>query len=199
MQAVLQIGSRVSNLRGLMPGAPERAAGNHDGTANLKGSRRSSNVSGHRQPLVRHRPRNAGQYFRTGYSTIVRNRRMRALCCDVNGEVASGSSMRFTSVIPDFVGNQTFSRRSAGDAFTNHPYLGGVPHTLTLRWSRLFSTKIVWLAAGSTAHKVIYGMHPGTRNGRATETRGRAARRCYVSRGRLIPHRGAHQTIERPT
>jgi N-methylhydantoinase B len=116
--------------------------------------------------------------FRTGYSTIVRESKdASALLVDVNGDVVGEHLIHALHIgcIPDFVktiraefGDEIFP----GDAFfTNHPYVGGVPHTLDIAVvTPVFVDGRLVAFAGSTAHKSdLGGVHPGTGNGRAVE------------------------------
>lgn len=116
--------------------------------------------------------------FRTGYSTIVRESKdASALLVDANGDVVGEHLIHALHIgcIPDFV--RSIRERFGddlhpGDAFfTNHPYWGGVPHTLDVA----VAAPIFWdgrliAFAGSTAHKSdLGGVHPGTGNGRAAD------------------------------
>jgi N-methylhydantoinase B len=116
--------------------------------------------------------------FRTGYSTIVRESKdASALLVDAGGDVVGEHLVHALHIgcIPDFV--RSIKARFAadihpGDAFfTNHPYDGGVPHTLDIAVvTPIFHGDLLVGFAGSTAHKSdLGGVHPGTGNGRATE------------------------------
>jgi N-methylhydantoinase B len=116
--------------------------------------------------------------FRTGYSTIVRESKdASALLVDANGDVVGEHLVHALHIgcIPDFVRSiKAFfgDRIAPGDAyFTNHPYTGGVPHTLDIAVvTPIFCDGELVAFAGSTAHKSdLGGQHPGTGNGRATE------------------------------
>jgi N-methylhydantoinase B len=116
--------------------------------------------------------------FRTGYSTIVRESKdASALLVDRNGDVVGEHLVHALHIgcIPDFVKsiNERFGDEIApGDAFfTNHPYVGGVPHTLDIAVvTPVFYDGSLVGFAGSTAHKSdLGGVHPGTGNGRATD------------------------------
>ncbi len=116
--------------------------------------------------------------FRTGYSTIVRESKdASALLVDAEGDVVGEHLIHALHIgcIPDFVKsiNERFGDQIApGDAyFTNHPYVGGVPHTLDIAVvTPIFYDGALVGFAGSTAHKSdLGGVHPGTGNGRATD------------------------------
>ena len=90
------------------------------------------------------------------------------------------------------------SRRFFGDDiqprdafFTNHPYVGGVPHTLDIAVvTPIFYEDQLVAFAGSTAHKSdLGGQYPGTGNGRATEIFQEGVQyppMRYMSRGEVI-------------
>ena len=116
--------------------------------------------------------------FRTGYSTIVRESKdASALLVDANGDVVGEHLIHALHIgcIPDFVKSilAMFGDEIApGDAFfTNHPYVGGVPHTLDIAVvTPIFAEGRLVAFAGSTAHKSdLGGVHPGTGNGRAVD------------------------------
>ncbi len=137
--------------------------------------------------------------FRTGYSTIVRESKdASALLVDADGDVVGEHLVHALHIgcIPDFVAAiKTFFAGDIqpGDAFfTNHPYLGGVPHTLDIAVvTPIFYGDRLVAFAGSTAHKSdLGGVHPGTGNGRATEIFQEGVQyppMRYMSRGRVIP------------
>lgn len=116
--------------------------------------------------------------YRTGYSTIVRESKdASALIVDANGDVIGEHLVHALHIgcIPDLVRSikQLFGDDiHPGDAFfSNHPYYGGVPHSLDIAVATpiFYGDQLVaW--GGSTAHKSdLGGVHPGTGNGRATE------------------------------
>jgi len=136
--------------------------------------------------------------FRTGYSTIVRESKdASALLVDRNGDVVGEHLIHALHIgcIPDFVKsvNAQFGDDIApGDAFfTNHPYVGGVPHTLDIAVvTPVFYAGRLVAFAGSTAHKSdLGGVHPGTGNGRATDIYQEGVQyppMRFMSRGRLL-------------
>ena len=136
--------------------------------------------------------------FRTGYSTIVRESKdASALLVDANGDVVGEHLVHALHIgcIPDFVRSiKAFFGDDIhpGDAFfTNHPYVGGVPHTLDIAVvTPIFYEGQLVAFAGSTAHKSdLGGQYPGTGNGRATEIFQEGVQyppMRYMSRGEVI-------------
>jgi len=115
--------------------------------------------------------------FRTGYSTIIRESQdASCMILDAGGDVVGEHVILplHVTCLPAVVRNvrAAFDDIAAGDAFiTNHPYLGGVPHSMDMAVvAPVFSEGELVAFCGSIAHKSdLGGMVPGSANGAARE------------------------------
>ena len=114
--------------------------------------------------------------FRTGYSTIIRESQdASCMLLDARGDVIGEHVVLplHVSCLPEVV--RAIRRRfgediNDGDAFiTNHPYEGGVPHSMDMAVVTPFFHDGELIAfCGSIAHKTdLGGVVPGTANGSA--------------------------------
>jgi len=116
--------------------------------------------------------------FRTGYSTIIRESQdASCMLLDANGDVVGEHIVLplHVSCLPEVVRaiRRTFGDGIAlGDAFlTNHPYEGGVPHSMDMAIvTPVFHDGRLIAFCGSIAHKSdLGGVIPGTGYGSARE------------------------------
>jgi N-methylhydantoinase B len=116
--------------------------------------------------------------FRTGYSTIIRESQdASCMLMDANGDVVGEHVVLplHIACLPQCVRNirATFGDDiHPGDAFiTNHPYLGGVPHSMDMAViTPFFHDGRLIAFCGSIAHKSdLGGVVPGTGYGNARE------------------------------
>jgi N-methylhydantoinase B len=116
--------------------------------------------------------------FRTGYSTIIRESQdASCMLLDADGDVVGEHVVLplHVSCLPEVV--RTIRRRFGndirpGDAFiTNHPYEGGVPHSMDMAVvTPFFADNRLAAFCGSIAHKSdLGGVVPGTGYGSARE------------------------------
>jgi N-methylhydantoinase B len=115
--------------------------------------------------------------FRTGYSTIIRESQdASCMLMDADGEVVGEHVVLplHVACLPEVVRaiRRTFDDIAPGDAFiTNHPYEGGVPHSMDMAVvTPFFSGGRLVAFCGSIAHKSdLGGVVPGTGYGSARE------------------------------
>jgi N-methylhydantoinase B len=115
--------------------------------------------------------------FRTGYSTIIRESQdASCMILDAGGDVVGEHVVLplHVTCLPEVVRNviRRFEDIAPGDAFiTNHPYLGGVPHSMDMAVvTPVFSDGRLLGFCASIAHKSdLGGPIPGTANGSARD------------------------------
>jgi N-methylhydantoinase B len=115
--------------------------------------------------------------FRTGYSTIIRESQdASCMILDADGDVAGEHVVLplHATCLPAVVRNvkAAYGDIAAGDIFiTNHPYLGGVPHSMDMAVvAPVFSGAQLVGFCASIAHKSdLGGPIPGTANGSARD------------------------------
>ena len=115
--------------------------------------------------------------FRTGYSTIIRESQdASCMILDAHGDVVGEHVILplHVTCLPAVVRNVLagFDDIGAGDVFiTNHPYLGGVPHSMDMAVvAPVFAGGDLIAFCASIAHKSdLGGPIPGTANGNARD------------------------------
>ena len=115
--------------------------------------------------------------FRTGYSTIIRESQdASCMILDAGGDVVGEHVVLplHATCLPAVVRNvkAAYDDIAAGDIFiTNHPYLGGVPHSMDMAVvAPVFSGAYLVGFCASIAHKSdLGGPIPGTANGSARD------------------------------
>ena len=115
--------------------------------------------------------------FRTGYSTIIRESQdASCMILDASGDVVGEHVVLplHVTCLPAIVRNTIarYADLAAGDAYiTNHPYLGGVPHSMDMAVvAPVFAGDTLIGFCASIAHKSdLGGPVPGTANGAARD------------------------------